>query len=154
MQFHFPKTVNSLDDFDLFKPKRMSVKMEAAAQGVFEWIYTRSRLSEAQNHRCCWCKDLTTEERNKKKSSTIEHFECKSLGGSDDFENLIMSCNDCNQKRKTFPVEVFLDHIQNGTPLPSLKKVREPIPMSNRGKKKMQQKMLHKLRYNPQVVWC
>lgn len=178
MRFAFPKTVNSLEDFDSYSPRRMSTKMTLAAQDVFKWIYVRSRLSEAQNHRCCWCRCLTTEERNKKNSSTVEHIKPRCEGGTDDIENLLMACHQCNQKRKTHPWELFLLHIEEGIVLPKCK-VKTPVqplpqrekklvilppvvakvnwfayPSKNKGLKVRTQQMMNQLKNNPQLIWC
>ena len=41
----------------------------------------RARLSERQNHRCCWCGVRTTDEGPTR--ATIEHIVPRSKGGSD-----------------------------------------------------------------------
>jgi 5-methylcytosine-specific restriction endonuclease McrA len=66
---------------------------------VVELRYWRSRLSEAQNHKCCWCGGPVTEIRNRKDSSTIEHVVCRSKGGPDHPDNYAIACDDCNNKR-------------------------------------------------------
>lgn len=52
----------------------------------------RERLSEAQNHRCCYC---GCDIRN---GATIEHVISRYRGGSNDWGNLVASCDPCNQK--------------------------------------------------------
>ena len=70
--------------------------------------YWRSRMSEAQNHRCCWCYCLTTDERNKNNSSTLEHVLPVSKGGKNHPDNFAMACYECNNKRGFKPVEQFM----------------------------------------------
>ena len=165
----YPETVNDIANFRLDMPKTSSKFFLRIAFNIYEKIFIRSRLSEAQNHRCCWCNILTTEERNKKNSSTIEHYQCKCEGGSNHIDNLVMACHDCNQKRGTHTPEDFLNFIWKGIPLPGVK-IDEvgyydfnhaPLSWYNedrhsrkRGIKARTRKIVHKLRYNPQVVWC
>lgn len=71
-------------------------------------IYIRTRLSEAQNWKCCWCGIPTTHYRGKKNSSTLEHIVPRSMGGTDDIENLAMACSKCNSRRGTTDINIFL----------------------------------------------
>lgn len=80
-------------------------------QRLVNYRYWRSRLSEAQNHKCCFCGCVMTEERNKRNSSTIEHVIPKSKGGPDHPDNFAASCDDCNNKRGDLPVDEFLEKI-------------------------------------------
>lgn len=75
-------------------------------------VYIRNRLAEAQNWRCCWCFKLTIPEPNRKDSATIEHVTPRCQGGADHPDNYAMSCADCNQKRGTKTVELFMEIIQ------------------------------------------
>lgn len=72
------------------------------------WVYMRTRLSESQNWKCCWCGCNTTDQRGFLNSTTIEHVIPKSQGGSDDWENLAMACHRCNSRRGVHSVESFL----------------------------------------------
>lgn len=71
-------------------------------------IHKRCRLAEAQNWRCCWCGTECRPEPNLKDSATIEHVTPKSLGGSDDWDNLAMACAYCNHKRGVLSVDDML----------------------------------------------
>lgn len=84
-------------------------------------IDLKDRLSEAQNHRCCFCGyrfEYSRHELNfkdvwpmiyrgvhldisvgKKRYPTFEHIVPRIFGGTNDEENLAISCNDCNNKR-------------------------------------------------------
>ena len=72
--------------------KRDSNVMTAASKKV-----VRKKLSETQNHRCCYCGCRFTESGPKK--ATIEHVLPKSLGGSNHVANLVVACLECNGKR-------------------------------------------------------
>jgi 5-methylcytosine-specific restriction endonuclease McrA len=74
-------------------------KMAKIAYEVAHWTWLRCRLAEAQNHKCCWCGCETSDVRKVWNSSTVEHVLPKSLGGTDDLDNLAMSCNKCNNAR-------------------------------------------------------
>lgn len=159
----FPTTVNDLADYANDRPKRLGKKFEKKMYNIYQWIYIRSRLSEAQNHRCCWCFRLTTETRNRKDSATVEHYECKSLGGSDDLDNLVMACHDCNQKRGIKSPEEFLASLHEkicDNQVPERNKKYAPLTwfpaltMENRGYKTRVKKMHYKLYKNPELVWC
>lgn len=71
-------------------------------------VWKRCRLAEAQNWRCCWCGKHLTPVPDQKNSATIEHINPRSLGGSDEMDNLAAACSRCNSRRKTKPVDVFL----------------------------------------------
>jgi hypothetical protein len=79
-------------------------------------IWIRSRLSEAQNHRCAHCSTLTTEVRGKSNSSTIDHYICRHAGGTDEWENYIMACHYCNKKRGPLKVEEFHELLKISDP--------------------------------------
>lgn len=105
MKFDFPLVINDEPELEQFS--HYPSKMVKIAYEVAHWQWLRCRLSEAQNWKCCWCGCDTTDERKKSNSSTIEHMLPKSLGGSDDWDNLAMACNKCNNKRGNVPVEEF-----------------------------------------------
>lgn len=151
--FYFPTTINSLDSYAEFRDnvKNKSEKNKKKHYDVFEWIYIRCRLSEAQNHRCCWCQKLATAKRGRKNSATVEHYICRSAGGTDEIDNLVMACSGCNNKRGSHLPEVFLNYIQNSVPLPS---VKCPKRTAEKRLKDEKRTMLFKLRNDPQVVWC
>ena len=74
-------------------------------------VLLRSRLSEAQNHRCCWCAHPLASEPDLPHSPTIEHVVPLSQGGASHPDNYAVACRRCNEKRATKPVDVFLAHI-------------------------------------------
>ena len=84
------------------KPFREMYDDPLAAKLAFkrsQWVYTRTRLAEAQNWKCCFCGSRMTEVRGKNNSVTVEHVVPVTLGGTDDIENLTASCNACNSNR-------------------------------------------------------
>lgn len=58
-----------------------------------------TRLSEAQNHRCCYCGCETNRLPDHPRQATREHVIPRSRGGTDDWENLAMACARHNRKR-------------------------------------------------------
>lgn len=77
-------------------------------------VYQRTMLSEAQNHKCCWCGRRMTEYPEKGHSTTIEHVVPRSRGGEDHIDNYAAACNRCNQKRGNHSIEVFMECIRTG----------------------------------------
>ena len=71
-------------------------------------VYHRTMLSEAQNHRCCYCGCKMTEQANHKNSATIDHVLPKSKGGANHPDNYVIACYSCNTKRGSTPAEQFL----------------------------------------------
>lgn len=60
----------------------------------------RERLSEAQNHRCCWCgKRMDESAARREDRPTFEHVVPLAEGGPDDVQNLAIACNGCNEER-------------------------------------------------------
>ena len=67
----------------------------------------RVRLAEAQNWRCCWCHQPMALERKRPDSATFEHIVPRCMGGPDRIENVVIACNDCNNRRPADRVELF-----------------------------------------------
>lgn len=65
----------------------------------------RWQLSEAQNHRCCYCGDhMDVEPKFKNggsstKMATLEHVVARNAGGSTTWDNTVAACSDCNNQR-------------------------------------------------------
>lgn len=57
----------------------------------------RRCLSEAQNHRCCWC-------GARPDYLTFDHVLPINKGGSDHPDNLVMACEPCNRERGNLQV--------------------------------------------------
>ena len=56
-------------------------------------------LLKKSDNKCCHCGCLLNE-----RTSTVEHFIPLSKGGSNDFDNLVCLCKDCNDKKSDFIV--------------------------------------------------
>lgn len=84
------------------------IKMLGIAVKIARNIHMRCKLAEAQNWKCCWCGTHCVPEPGKYNSATIEHVTPRSLGGSDEWDNLAMACAHCNHRRGTIAVEDFL----------------------------------------------
>ena len=59
----------------------------------------RTRLAEAQNWKCCYCGATMTEEPGPLKC-TREHIIPKSMGGTDNMNNMVCACARCNEHRQ------------------------------------------------------
>lgn len=64
---------------------------------AFPWL--KERLSEAQNHRCCWCGRRMDIAGPRDDQPTFEHVVPLSKGGEDSPVNLVVACYRCNQQR-------------------------------------------------------
>jgi hypothetical protein len=60
---------------------------------------TRQLVRERANYLCEYCHSL---ERLSANRFTIDHIIPRSLGGSDDLENLALACRRCNERRYNF----------------------------------------------------
>jgi hypothetical protein len=79
-----------------------------------EWIL---KLSERQNHRCCYCGVETWtpyddggdgKDGPKKTRATVEHVKPRLAGGTDKKGNVVMACALCNQRRDRKNPYIFL----------------------------------------------
>lgn len=95
----------TIEEFNTRYKNRFKAKI---AYKVAAKVWLRVRLSEAQNWKCCWCGCQTIEDPKKANSATIEHVIPKARGGTDDWDNLAMSCQRCNTKRAIAGVDEFL----------------------------------------------
>jgi uncharacterized protein (TIGR02646 family) len=59
----------------------------------------RDSLAESQNWRCCYCQIRMDGEGQDPDAPTIEHVQPLSMGGSDDWDNLVAACRRCNSDR-------------------------------------------------------
>jgi 5-methylcytosine-specific restriction endonuclease McrA len=64
---------------------------------------TRQLVRERANYLCEYCHSL---ERLSANRFTIDHIIPRSLGGSDDLENLALACRRCNERRYNFVASV------------------------------------------------
>lgn len=66
----------------------------------------RRSVYEKYNRRCAYCGVIL-----KLAAMQVDHIHPKSLGGSDDFENLMPSCRSCNYLKATHSVDEFRERI-------------------------------------------
>jgi 5-methylcytosine-specific restriction endonuclease McrA len=85
-----------------------------SAYGYYK-IKMRQRLSEAQNHRCCYCHVRFSDDRASPYYATLEHVIPISRGGSNNLKNLVVACEACNNIRGSrYKAEEFGNLIQHG----------------------------------------
>jgi len=109
MKFNTPLILNDEPVFDWFRQEYPNDLH--GAEIVFKvthGVWMRTRLAEAQNWRCCWCGRPVSIFRGRRDSATIEHVTPKSEGGTDDWENLAMSCARCNSNRGSKSADSFV----------------------------------------------
>lgn len=66
----------------------------------------RDRLSEAQNHRCCYCGERFADGS---KAATLEHVRARANGGSNAYANLVVACLRCNGLRGSMNAYQFAE---------------------------------------------
>jgi 5-methylcytosine-specific restriction endonuclease McrA len=114
MKFDTPLVVNNEPTVDWFYQEYPNnTKMAEIVFKVTHGVWLRTRLAEAQNWRCCWCGRYVSIFRSRRNSATIEHVLPKSQGGTDDWENLAMSCAHCNSNRGSKDAETFVPPERN-----------------------------------------
>jgi 5-methylcytosine-specific restriction endonuclease McrA len=60
---------------------------------------TRQSVRERANYLCEYCHSIELLSANR---FTIDHIVPRSLGGSDDIDNLALACRRCNERRYNF----------------------------------------------------
>lgn len=109
MKFDIQPIINDLPgDFAYFKKKHKKKLLASLIHERSHWTYTRTRLAEAQNWKCCYCGCYMIENHGHKNSVTVEHVIAKSKGGSNDPSNLAASCARCNEARGNKTIEEFM----------------------------------------------
>ena len=153
MHFDIPSTINELPTRVDFEKMANGYALKLSLQIGLN-AYWRSRMSEAQNHKCCWCGIVTTDERGKKYSSTLEHVMPVSKGGKNHPDNLAMACSRCNQKRGNKPAEEFMNEISREKFLKSqIVKNSQDTPQKTT-RQKQYQTLLFRLKALKAVVKC
>ncbi|MGC1219489.1 MAG: HNH endonuclease signature motif containing protein [Phormidesmis sp.] len=71
----------------------------------------RQRVRKRAKSLCEYCH---SPERISGSRFTLDHVYPRSLGGSDDFENLALACSRCNQRRYNFITEARALWVQAG----------------------------------------
>jgi hypothetical protein len=63
-------------------------------------------LAGRDGEQCIWCgKELT----HRCPDATVDHVVCRSRGGSNSLENLVLACAACNHRRADAPAEAWLE---------------------------------------------
>lgn len=137
MQITTPVVLNELPKLEAFVQQYEDKHTAKVALKIAKKVFIRTRLSEAQNWKCCWCGTVCTERRGQHNSTTIEHVMPQSEGGADDWDNYAMSCHRCNSNRGTREVDRFLVMVANG----NLKIDGESKSYARRQKKQERMKM-------------
>ena len=68
----------------------------------------RERVFQLTNYKCAYCGIKLTEE-----NATIDHIIPKNKGGTNCFENLIPSCNNCNGAKGNKTRDEYREHLIN-----------------------------------------
>jgi hypothetical protein len=110
------------------------------------------RLSEQQNHHCCYCAKLTwfsdgTVSKNrefqpdrlpgmtKQQLATADHIVPTAKGGSEHIDNIVMACTWCNQMRGDMPALEFWAIMQDPKKLRALIAERGRSAQKNKSEK-------------------
>ena len=110
MEFTIPNVINdcpTIADIIAMGHKPGQHAKRGLKIATIKW--KRTRLAEAQNWHCCWCACKLTDSPNYPNSATVEHVTPRSIGGTDDMDNLAVACNSCNTKRGVIHMNDF-DH--------------------------------------------
>ena len=79
-------------------------------RAALDWQSKKYSLYIKQRGRCCFCQNHTFADSAfgpKKRIATLEHIQCRTNNGSDNIENLAISCWDCNNVRGTIDFDEF-----------------------------------------------
>jgi 5-methylcytosine-specific restriction endonuclease McrA len=64
------------------------------------------RLGERDGEHCVWCR---TPISYRSVHATLDHIRCRSHGGADALDNLVLSCASCNHRRANAPASSWLE---------------------------------------------
>jgi hypothetical protein len=64
------------------------------------------RLAARDGEHCVWC---STPLGHLSPQATVDHVRCRSHGGGDALDNLVLACAPCNNRRANRPVELWLE---------------------------------------------
>jgi len=89
--------------FDTQKLQNPEIGGEEYQQGTLEGYEVREYLLQKFDYSCVYC-GITNSPLE------LDHVKPKSKGGSDRVSNLVVSCVECNQQKRSQPVEEFVDN--------------------------------------------
>lgn len=108
----------------------------------------RRKLSEAQNHRCCYCSVtvwLDCDDGPLATQATIEHIVTRANGGGNTQDNLVVSCAACNVERDQMDAFEYYEMHQNPQQLnmwrDARKQRRKQVKKRSKDRKKLRQKI-------------
>jgi 5-methylcytosine-specific restriction endonuclease McrA len=87
--------------FDLRKMENPGISGIEYQQGELFGYEVREYLLEKWKRRCAYC-DIENVPLQ------VEHMHPKAKGGTNRISNLVLSCDPCNKKKGTLPIEIFL----------------------------------------------
>ena len=64
------------------------------------------RLSDRDGEHCVWCSTPLT---YRSLHATLDHVRCRSHGGADSLDNLVLACAPCNHRRADAPASTYLE---------------------------------------------
>jgi HNH endonuclease len=64
------------------------------------------RLGERDGEHCVWCRATLS---YRSVHATLDHIRCRSHGGADALDNLVLSCASCNHRRADAPASSWLE---------------------------------------------
>jgi hypothetical protein len=64
------------------------------------------RLAERDGSHCVWCSTPLT---HRSLHATLDHVRCRSHGGADAIDNLVLACAPCNHRRANAPAVDWLE---------------------------------------------
>lgn len=116
------------------KAKVLLRRRKSATLRTRRWRRNRIRkLSERQNHRCCYCagetyllgaKAAPPKGMTLLQMATLEHVIPKSRGGTNKDDNLVMACNYCNGARGSKNAYTFYEQIKNTAPAERKRRIK------------------------------
>jgi HNH endonuclease len=69
------------------------------------------RLESRDGDHCVWCRTPITYQSI---HATLDHIRCRSHGGADALDNLVLACASCNHRRANAPASAFLQSCLDG----------------------------------------
>jgi HNH endonuclease len=64
------------------------------------------RLGERDGEHCVWCRTAIS---YRSVHATLDHIRCRSHGGADALDNLVLACASCNHRRANAPASAWLE---------------------------------------------
>jgi HNH endonuclease len=87
------------------------------------------RLAERDGEHCVWCSTPLT---FRSIHATVDHIRCRSHGGADALDNLVLSCASCNHRRANAPASSWLETCTSGGATVDVDAVLAAIARSHR----------------------